>query len=222
MDEKIIMHTANRKIYATSDEILQCKNNERNFQKFLALIKSSGWLGIQSYKMSKSYRKADHSEWTSFIIHGLWITIERADERITIPSVLQLSIYWAKTEYKKLYINIAQKTEDECDAMEKDHDGELMDIQIPDNDPRFEDVEIREFLSIMEKNLTPREMSIFRETMDNGTTLRELGKALGISHERCRQLLEKAKDQGVRALAKAIGMTPKQCKDAHCRKIVAC
>lgn len=214
------MHIENRRVFATKEEILFCKNNERAFNKFLELIKSSGWLTIQSGKMARAYRKADYAEWTNLIIHGLWKTIETADDRITIPSVFRLSIWWAKTEYKKLYINKAQKTEDECDAMEKDCDGELTDIQIPDYDPRFEDVEIRDFLAMMEKKLPAREMNIFRETMDNETVLRDLGKSLGLSHERCRQLLVKAREQGLRILAQSMGMTAKECKEAYTRKVV--
>ena len=214
------MHIENRRVFATKEEILFCKNNERAFNKFLELIKSSGWLTIQSGKMARAYRKADYAEWTNLIIHGLWKTIETADDRITIPSVFRLSIWWAKTEYKKLYINKAQKTEDECDAMEKDCDGELTDIQIPDYDPRFEDVEIRDFLAMMEKKLPAREMNIFRETMDNETVLRDLGKSLGLSHERCRQLLVKAREQGLRILAQSMGMTAKECKLVHTKKEV--
>lgn len=214
------MHIENRRVFATKEEILFCKNNERAFNKFLELIKSSGWLTIQSGKMARAYRKADYAEWNNLIIHGLWKTIETADDRITIPSVFRLSIWWAKTEYKKLYINKAQKTEDECDAMEMDCEGELTEIQIPDCDPRFEDIEIREFLSLMETKLTPREMSIFRETMDNGTPLRELGDSIGLSHERVRQILSKARERSIHAFAKVVNMTPKECKRAHTKKEV--
>lgn len=214
------MHTANRMIYATKEEILDCKNNPRNFAKFLSIVRSSGWLTIYAGKKARAYKLAEYKEWISFIEQGLWKTIERADERITIPSVLRLSLQWAKVEYKKLYDNMAQKTEDECDAMEKDCDGELTDIQIPDYDPRFEDVEIRDFLAMMEKKLPAREMNIFRETMDNETVLRDLGKSLGLSHERCRQLLVKAREQGLRILAQSMGMTAKECKEAYTRKVV--
>lgn len=213
------MHTANRMIYATPEEILSCKNNAKAFEKFLIVVKNSGWLTIQCGKKARAYKLASYSEWHGFILHGLWRAVENADERINVGNFLRLSIHWADTEYKKLYRNKAQKTEDQCDAMEMDCDGELTEIQIPDSDPRFEDVEIREFLSLMEKKLTPREMSLFRETMDNGTTLRELGESLGISHERCRQVLEKAREKGMRMLAQSQGMTVKECKEKNIRKI---
>lgn len=215
------MHIANRRIFATKEEILNCKGNEKEFKRFLALLNASGWLKIATYKKVRAYQKADYSEWMAFIIQGVYITIEKADDRITIPSVLRLSIWWAQSEYKKLYINKAQKTEDESDAMEKDCDGELTEILIPDIDPRFEDVEIRDFLALMEKKLSSKEMSIFREIMVNETPLRELGKSIGMSHERVRQIMDKARKHGLHILAKSKGMTPKECKDAHTKKIVA-
>lgn len=214
------MHTANRKIFATKEEILNCKGNEKEFKRFLALLNTSGWLKIATYKKVRAYKKADYSEWMSFIIQGVHNAIEKADDRITIPSVLRLSIWWAQTEYKKLYINKAQKTEDESDAMEKDCDGQLTDILIPDIDPRFEDIEIRDFLCQMEKNLSTREMHIFREIMENETTLRELGSSLNLSHERIRQLMEGARKKGLSILSKSLNMSPKQCKEAYTKKMV--
>lgn len=214
------MHTANRKIFATKEEILNCKGNEKEFKRFLALLNTSGWLKIATYKKVRAYNKADYSEWMSFIIQGVHNAIEKADDRITIPSVLRLSIWWAQTEYKKLYINKAQKLEDESDAMEKDCDGNLMDITIPDVDSRFEDVEIREFLAMMEKKLPSREMNIFIEIMYNETPLRELGKSIDITGERVRQIMEKARKHGIYLLAKSAGMTPKEYKLAHTKKEV--
>lgn len=214
------MHTANRKIFATKEEILNCKGNEKEFKRFLALLNTSGWLKIATYKKVRAYKKADYSEWMSFIIQGVHNAIEKADDRITIPSVLRLSIWWAQTEYKKLYANNAQKTEDESDAMEKDCEGQLTDILIPDIDPRFEDIEIRDFLCQMEKNLSTREMHIFREIMENETTLRELGSSLNLSHERIRQLMEGARKKGLSILSKSLNMSPKQCKEAYTKKMV--
>ena len=215
------MYISNRNIIATTQELLDCQNNTKNFTKFLNLVRSSGWLSTWTNRMHRAYRKADHSEWTGFIEHGLWKTIERADERIVVGNLLKLAIRWAKCEYKKLYANNAQKTEDESDAMEKDCDGQLTDILIPDVDPRFEDVEIRDFLCQMEKNLSPREMHIFREIMENETTLRELGSSLNLSHERIRQLMESARKKGLSILSKSLNMTPKACKEAYTRKMVA-
>ena len=214
------MHIANRHIIATTQELLDCRGNVKNFAKFLNLVRMSGWLSTWTNRMHRAYRKADSSEWKGFIEHGLWKTIERADERIVIGNLLKLTIHWAKCEYKKLYVNNAQKTEDESDAMEKDCDGQLTDILIPDIDPRFEDVEIRDFLCQMEKNLSPREMHIFREIMEHETTLRELGSSLNLSHERIRQLMEGARKKGLAILSKSLNMSPKQCKEAYTRKMV--
>lgn len=215
------MHIANRHIIATTQELLDCRNNVKNFAKFLNLVRSSGWLTTWTNRKHRAYRKADSSEWKGFIEHGLWKTIERADERIVVGNLLKLSIRWAECEYKKLYVNKAQKTEDESDAMEKDCDGQLMDILIPDIDPRFEDVEIRDFLALMEKKLSSKEMGIFREIMVNETPLRELGKSIGMSHERVRQIMDKARKHGLHVLATSMNMSPKQCKDVHTKKIVA-
>lgn len=215
------MHLANRKIFATPEEILECKGNVRNLAKFMNLIRTSGWLQIVTSQKARAYRKATFHEWMGFIEHGLWKTIERADERITIPSLLKLSVYWAVCEYKKLYVNMAQKTEDVCDAMEKNCDGELEEIQIPDTDPRFDDIDIREFLSLMEKKLSTREMNVFREIMDNETPLRELGMSLNISHERVRQLLKKAQKHGLHIYAHCKGMTVKECTEKNTVKVAA-
>ena len=182
------------------------------------MLRTSGWFPITVSKMARAYRKADHSEWTGFLDQGVWKTIERAEPHINISNLLILSIRWAKSEYKKLYMNKAQKTEDQCDAMEFSHDGEMTEIPFPVIDSKYEDIEIKEFLAKMESSLETREMNIFREIMDNETTLRELGKSIGISHERCRQLMEKAKEKALRILAKSKGMTPKECKAAHSRK----
>lgn len=188
------MHTDMKMIYCTTQEILECKTNHRQLAKFIRIVEQSGWLKKWAFTMSRVYFKASQEEFEAWLMQGLWESIEKAREDIKISNLLILARNRSTGYYKHRYCNLEMKGDDLCDAMEKDCDGNLEQIQIPYTDPQYLDIEIREFLAKAERTLEPREMYIVRAFAQDGeeTNLRELGEQLGISHERVRQLLMKA------------------------------
>ena len=188
------MHTDMKRIYCTTQEILECKGNEKNLKSFLKVVEQSGWLNKWSYTLSRTLYKASQDEFRGWLQQGLWESIEKAWDNIIISNLLILGRNRSMGYCKERYYNSEFRGDELCDAMEKDCDGNLEEIQIPYTDPQYLDIEIREFLAKAERTLEPREMYIVRAFAQDGeeTNLRELGEQLGISHERVRQLLMKA------------------------------
>lgn len=174
------MHKSGNTVVATVEEIFAMKENSRLFSRFVAL--SAAWIAASAFRYSRKTR-ADVSEWRTWLTSGLWNAVRIADERLQgVGMIYALAWRDAMKAYVATYENKSQKTEDACDSCHRDENGDLEEIQIPDIDHNFGNMEFQDFMENIKTKVSERDYLIILKRLD-GFTFEEIGDMVGISKQ---------------------------------------
>lgn len=192
------MHKAGNRVFATVPEIFSMNEDEKLFARFVGL--SRAWIEAEAFKLARRTR-ADVSEARTWLAAGLWDAVRRADDRLQgVGGIFDLAVRYSTKAYVAQYVNVAQKTEDACDSAHRGEDGELTDLVIPDLDEGHASFDFRDFMERVKGELSEKDYYILQKRLE-GDTLREIGEALGMSHEGVNKIFKKRIYPKIKAFA---------------------
>lgn len=182
------MHKVGNRVYASVEEIMTMKTDERLLGRFLTL--TSDWVNAKAFIYSRKTR-GELSEWKAWLSSGLWTAIRICDDRLQgVGGIFDLAWRDGMKAYKGKYGNNAQKTEDACDSCHRDGEGGFEDIEIPSVDENIASLDYTDFMEKLRTKVPARDYNIILRRL-NGQNLRKISVALGLSHEGVRKIMDK-------------------------------